>query len=166
MSSSSCVAGGTSSNFCSCFHYFVFIKVCVFINWCNKASGLLFFTQNITVLFSWTCWETLCYLNCKMLAFWFLSMVCCHISCLWCVTVYLLILQVSVYDLAHLITPKKFWYEMFDFFEWGYVMDIVYAKWVKSLKDVPPKNMMVAATVTPALPSRMWSVFCHILKPT
>lgn len=31
-----------------CFYYFAFIKVCVFMNWCNTASDVFFFTQNIT----------------------------------------------------------------------------------------------------------------------
>jgi len=45
-------------------------------------------------------------------------------------------------------------------------MDMVYASLVDSLKDLPPKNMMAAATVTPALLRRLWSEFCHILKPS
>lgn len=84
------------------------------MNWCNKASSLFFFTQNITVLFSWTCWETLCYVNCKMLAFSFFGMVRHHISFVWCVTAYMPTFQVNGwYDLAHSVTPKKSWLILF-----------------------------------------------------
>jgi hypothetical protein len=34
---------------------------------------------------------------------------------------------------------------------WGYVIEIVYANLGDSVKDLPLKNMMGAATVTPAL---------------
>ena len=53
--------------------------------------------------------------NCKGLAFSFYSMVCHHITLLWCVTVYLPTLKVSGYELAHSVTPKKSWYKTFDF---------------------------------------------------
>jgi len=45
-------------------------------------------------------------------------------------------------------------------------MDIVYANLVDSLKDLSPRSMMAAATVTSALLRRLWSEFCHILKPS
>jgi len=45
-------------------------------------------------------------------------------------------------------------------------MDIIYANLVDSLKDLSLKNMLAAATVTPALPRRSWSEFFHILKPS
>lgn len=53
--------------------------------------------------------------NSKRLAFSFFSMVCHHITLLWCVTVYLPTLQVSGYELAHSVTPKKSLHKTFDF---------------------------------------------------
>ena len=129
----------------------------------TKPVIYLLHTQH-NMLLSWTCWEPLCYLTARG----WLS----HFTA-WCATTlhFCGVLQSTCQlwrsvgmswpipwpprspDIRHLIF-------------WGYVMDIVYASWVDGVKDLPPKNIMVATAVTPALLRRLWSEFCHILKPS